>query len=173
MYARIRRWLAMAFLVSAMMMPASAQQSKYIGPAKIIDGDTIEIGPVRIRFHGIDAPESRQTCLSSKGQRYACGRRSTAYLRKLIGGRIVRCQDLGPSKYNRRRGRCFVGDMDLQAAMVLAGHAVIFLWHGPDYTAHQSKARAARRGLWRGKFKRPEDVRRCRNRVQGTIASCS
>ena len=157
------------------LMPAPAQQSKYVGPAKIIDGDTIEIGAVRTRFHGIDAPETRQTCLNAKRKRYACGRRSTAYLRKLIGGRTVRCQDLGPSKYNRRRGRCSVGKkkMDLQAAMVLAGHAVIFLWHGPDWTAHRSKARAARRGLWRGKFKRPEDVRRRRNRVQGTITSCS
>ncbi len=32
------------------------------GPARVIDGDTIEITGERICLHGIDAPERRQTC---------------------------------------------------------------------------------------------------------------
>ena len=160
-------------LLIALLAPAQAQKPEYYGQAKIIDGDTIVIGAVRIRFFGIDAPETRQTCLNARGKRYACGRRSTAHLRRLIRGRAVRCKDLGRSSNNRRRGRCFVGKTDLQAAMARAGHAVVFLQHGPDYRPQQAKARRARRGLWRGKFRRPEAVRRCRDTFQGSIASCS
>ena len=32
------------------------------GPARVADGDTIEIGSERIRLHGIDAPEATQGC---------------------------------------------------------------------------------------------------------------
>jgi len=51
-----------------------------IGPAtaaeltpRIVDGDTVEIGGVKIRLEGIDAPETDQLCLNAKGQRWTCG----------------------------------------------------------------------------------------------------
>ncbi|MCY3755915.1 MAG: thermonuclease family protein, partial [Alphaproteobacteria bacterium] len=31
------------------------------GEARVIDGDTLEVAGRRIRLHGIDAPETRQT----------------------------------------------------------------------------------------------------------------
>jgi len=35
-----------------------------IGSARVIDGDTMAIGKIRIRLYGIDAPEAKQSCLS-------------------------------------------------------------------------------------------------------------
>lgn len=32
------------------------------GPVRVIDGDALEVRGERIRLHGIDAPEERQTC---------------------------------------------------------------------------------------------------------------
>ncbi len=49
------------------------------GPARIIDGDTIDIAGERIRLHGIDAPESGQTCVAD-GVTWPCGQSATAAL---------------------------------------------------------------------------------------------
>ena len=45
----------------------------FTGPARMIDGDTLDVGGVRIRLHGIDAPESEQSCQAG-GKRWSCGR---------------------------------------------------------------------------------------------------
>ena len=44
-----------------------------VGQASVIDGDTIEIHGTRIRFHGIDAPESGQVCMAHE-RRLRCGK---------------------------------------------------------------------------------------------------
>ena len=41
---------------------SSVAVSDIIGPAYVIDGDTIDISDVRIRLNGIDTPEIEQTC---------------------------------------------------------------------------------------------------------------
>ena len=41
-------------------------QSDLAGRARVIDGDTIEVGSARIRPLGVDAPESAQSCLAGE-----------------------------------------------------------------------------------------------------------
>ena len=57
------------FLIAATTGPVLADIA---GTASVIDGDTIEIHGQRIRFHGIDAPESAQTCVAG-GEVWRCG----------------------------------------------------------------------------------------------------
>jgi endonuclease YncB( thermonuclease family) len=162
---------AAALLCGTGISPSMARD--YRGKAHVVDGDTIEIGPVRIRFWGIDAPESKQLCKDAGGKPYACGKRSTAYLKKLIGSRIVTCKDRGPAANNRRRGFCTAGGIDLQQAMVKAGHARAFRLHSERYLPQHRAARAAKAGIWQGYHRRPGAVRACRRQGRGTIRSCS
>lgn len=38
------------------------------GIATVVDGDTLRLGPLSIRIHGIDAPEQGQTCQHRNGR---------------------------------------------------------------------------------------------------------
>ena len=53
---------------------AAAATEPLVGRASIIDGDKVEIHGERIRFHGIDAPESWQRCADKAGAEYRCGK---------------------------------------------------------------------------------------------------
>jgi endonuclease YncB( thermonuclease family) len=50
-------------LLTLLSLPAHADD--LTGKPRIVDGDTIEIGGTKIRLHGIDAPEMKQTCRTS------------------------------------------------------------------------------------------------------------
>ena len=69
----------------ATLAPAYADQT---GQASVTDGDTIKIHGERIRLHGIDAPESGQTC-DRGGKTYRCGQNATLALDAMISGQAV------------------------------------------------------------------------------------
>ena len=66
------------------------------GKPKIIDGDTIKINNKKIRFSGIDAPESyffgkKQLCILNNVE-ILCGMLSKEKLIEKIGNQIVNCR---------------------------------------------------------------------------------
>ncbi|MED6343550.1 MAG: thermonuclease family protein, partial [Pseudomonadota bacterium] len=82
------------------------------GKATVVDGDTITIDNTKIRFSGIDAPESyyyglTQYCERPNGKIWACGKKATAALKKLIGKHEVECTDEGEDKYGRTLSICY------------------------------------------------------------------
>lgn len=82
--------------------------------ASVVDGDTIEISGVRIRFYGIDAPESRQICLRD-GVEIKCGKEAAFALSDFLGDRAVFCKPLKFDRYNRVVARCEVDRNDVAA----------------------------------------------------------
>ena len=50
---------------------AGTKPDAITGVASVIDGDTIEVHGQRIRFNGIDTPESRQSLITTRRPRIA------------------------------------------------------------------------------------------------------
>ena len=140
-------------------LPAHAARPTLSGRARVVDGDTLDVGGVRIRLHGVDAPESRQTCVAG-GRRWACGERATRALAGLVGGRTVSCEERDRDRYGRAVAVCRVGGRDVNAWMVSQGLALAYRRYSRDYVGEEASARDARLGMWRGDFVPPWDWRR-------------
>ena len=136
-----------------------ADSSDLVGVASIIDGDTIEIHGHRIRLHGIDAPESAQTC-TRNGSAYRCGKDAAFALADKIGRGVVSCQQRDTDRYGRVVAVCSQGGIDLNRWMVREGHAIAYRKYSMDYVIAEGEAKAARAGIWAGEFVNPEDFRR-------------
>jgi len=132
------------------------------GVASVIDGDTIEIHGQRIRFNGIDAPESKQYCDDAKGFEYPCGRRSAEALDGfLAASKPLQCTFVTWDRYQRVVGDCRRADgASVAAWMVEHGQALDWPRYSQGaYAAQQAKAQAAKVGLWVGNFQAPWDWR--------------
>lgn len=148
----------MVALAAGLPQPGAAAELR--GRAIIVDGDTLEIAYRRVRLFGIDAPEMSQQCLSADEQRYPCGEAARQALERIIAGREVSCVQRGRDRRDAALAVCRAGDLDLAAAMVRSGWAIALWRISLDYVELEEQARAERRGLWRGRFSRPEDFRR-------------
>ena len=127
------------------------------GSARIIDGDTMDVRGTRIRLFGIDAPERKQTCRVGS-QRWACGQRAARALHDRIGNRSVRCEER--DRETRIVAICRAGTVELNQWMVLEGWALAYRQYSRSYMDEENRARAAKRGVWRGEFVPPWDWRR-------------
>ena len=130
------------------------------GTARIVDGDTIWIGGTKIRLHGIDAPESKQSCHKADGSEYRCGEASTDALRVLVGADSVRCEGDAYDRYKRLIATCYSGTLNLNAELVRQGWALAYRRYSKDYVSAEMEAQDARRGMWAGKFEAPWEWRR-------------
>ncbi|MXN64506.1 thermonuclease family protein [Stappia sp. GBMRC 2046] len=140
-----------------------AVKGELIGRASVIDGDTIEIQGERIRFNGVDAPESFQNCADSAGYNYRCGAVAARELSQFLArSSPTRCQFLTRDRYGRIVGDCFRADgRSIASWLVRNGHAIDWpRYSGGKYSTEQRAAQAEKRGIWQGTFEAPWDWRR-------------
>jgi len=124
----------------------------------VIDGDTIRLGDVKIRFSGIDAPEINQTCVASEGK-VACGKISRDLLIEKVTNNKISCTDEGKDFYGRVLGECFVNGESLSAYLVREGFAFAYRKYSNKYIEDEEYAKFNKLGMWSMEFQYPWDYR--------------
>ena len=138
----------LAFLVLALLFACNPKEEKGMDGkvVKVADGDTFTLlnpqnQQVRIRLHGIDAPE--------KGQDFGSVARQN--LSSLVFGKTVRVQEMDVDRYGRTIAIVYTQDgICINEAMLKAGLA----WHYKAYddnakwAAMENTARAQKQGIW-------------------------
>lgn len=129
-------------LVVALAGGASAVDLRVI---RVSDGDTFtgldsENRQVKVRLHGIDAPEAKQ----------AFGNVSKQALGDLIAGKTVSVEEVDRDRYGRVVGRVTIGGKLVNAEQVRAGLAWRYVQFDRrnEFGGLEADARRQRRGLW-------------------------
>jgi len=130
-----------------------------IGNARVIDGDTININNNKIRLHGIDAPETKQTCKLDSVD-WFCGKQSTEELKKIINDQSVECTVSDIDIYNRYVAICLVNELNLNQWMVKNGWAIAYRYYSTDYIIEEKYARDNKIGIWKSEFLKPYQYRK-------------
>ncbi len=142
------RFLLLIAVFLFWIKPAEAQ-------IKVVDGDSLFIGKREIRLSGIDAPEYKQECFDANGAAYACGKRALSALKALVKDDLE-CKTLTTDRYHREVAVCYSGGKNVNRQMVLQGWAVAYDRYTHAYDKAQNKAKRAKRGIWQGRFMKPE-----------------
>ncbi len=138
----------LVFRLTVLVMLVSAYAVS--AETRVIDGDTLEVDGEIYRLNGIDAPEHGQKCGA-----WTCGADATEALADLVEDEKVICDPLTRDGYGRTVATCFVGNVDLGGTLVDKGVAWAFRKYSDAYVAQEDAARAARVGIWSGRFQPP------------------
>ena len=125
----------------------------------VVDGDTIKLGDVKIRFSGIDAPEINQTCVASEGK-VACGKISRDILITKVTNNKISCTDEGKDFYGRVLGECFVNGESLSRYLLREGFAFAYRKYSDKFISDDEFAKSNRLGMWSMKFQYAWDYRK-------------
>ena len=129
------------------------------GKPRIIDGDTIHIKSNKIRLHGIDAPETKQTC-EIDNEDWDCGKQSTKELKNLINNQKVECITNDIDRYNRYVAICYINEININQWMVKNGWAIAYRYYSSDYIVEEKYAQENKLGIWKSKFVEPYEYRK-------------
>ena len=99
---------------------AGAAHANPSGTLRVIDADTVDVGGLRVRLFGLDAPEIGQPCVLG-GQTIDCGRWAGDLVRARFGGKDARCTTRDVDRYGRQVATCDVGGVDIGQVIVAEG----------------------------------------------------
>ncbi len=146
------------FIMFCVLLTSAASAATNV---TVVDGDSLEMGKKRIRLEGIDAPEYYQDCRLENLKKYPCGLEAKAYLQTLVDMGKVTCVEKDIDRYRRSLCTCYVTNkigekININEEMVRAGWAVVYKNKYSDYSASENEAENEKRGIWQGKFMKPQ-----------------
>ena len=94
---------------------APARTADLSVPARVIDGDNLDLGGTGVRLHGVDALEAGQSCFTD-GRGWLCGRHATRALAGLLDGRVVACVERDLDRYGRVVAACQRDGLDINGS---------------------------------------------------------
>ena len=133
-----------------------------LGQIKVVDADTIFLNKEKIRLHGIDAPETEQSCYIEE-EAWPCGKQATEYLKKLLEGASIPsllCKISSKDRYGRSIGVCYVGEININSSLVENGWALAYTEYSKDYIMYEKSASENKVGIWQGDFVEPWNWRK-------------
>lgn len=150
---------AICLFLSA-MAAAPLQAAEIIGPARVVDGDTLVIGDSEIHLLGIDAPELKQSCRDADHAVFSCGEHAKDILSTLVGKHVVRCENTKLDRHKILAAVCYADTTNLNVEMIRQGWALAYRLFLEGHVPAQMDAHRAKRGLWAGTFDMPWEWRR-------------
>jgi micrococcal nuclease len=166
--SRAACWLLLCFCA----LGAGAKEEWVSGRVvSVTDGDTAVIETakgraLRVRFYGVDAPETENREWPAQPSSAA----ATRFMRELLGRRQVAVRLTGERTHGREVGEVFVDGRSASRELLREG---LGWWNrkfapkDSDLERLQERAQAARKGLWRDAEPVPPWVHRSRHRGRG------
>lgn len=153
--AKVRIMLKGLIIAALIAAPTASLAGSIIGQASVGDGDTFTILNVKVRLHGVDAPESDQPCYRDD-KAWQCGRQAAFALDQHLDGRHLKCWPVGQS-YDRVVAQCWIVETDEDVAEWMArnGWAVAAPKYSKRYLPAEAKAKADKAGIWDSEFVMP------------------
>jgi endonuclease YncB( thermonuclease family) len=152
----------LVFGLSSCKLQGSLNEDDLRGSIRVIDGDTFEVSGVRVRLHGIDAPENDQMCQTQQGADWACGGWITKVVTDRYTGVSARCTAIDMDRYGRTVARCMALGEDVSAWLVHEGMAFAYVKYSADYVSLEREAASVDRGLHAARLQSPADHRKAR-----------
>lgn len=155
---------SLPLLAATLILTVLSAGQSWAASATVKDGSTLQLGNMTYRLDGIDAPAFDQLCIDEHADSWTCGVEARDQLTKLIGGRQVRCDDLGvdPAYKKRHLGACRIeGETtSLSQLLVRQGFALNFESSATGrFRTDEARAKEDRQGLWKGCFVAPQEFR--------------
>jgi endonuclease YncB( thermonuclease family) len=160
-------------ILAILLLSPIANAANFTGVVvKVLDGDTADVlhdnKPERIRFNGIDAPET--------GMPH--GQKAKQFVLDMAAQKVVTVEVFGTDKYGRTIGDIILPDgKNLNREIVKAGYAWWYRKYSTDASLGdlEAEARNAKKGLWQDKEPMPPWEWRAaqRNEVAATQGAIS